>query len=140
MHPPSAAIAGNPGGGLDDPPNQPLHGPFDVLALQMEVPDHLQQVVGQSPHLQPGLVGFKPVIAGLVPMEGVFGLFGRVFHIDSAIVDPHHFPGRKGGVGDDEAHPVEKLTGVAFDLAHHPAAFLPSPGTIGKLEVQCIDA
>jgi hypothetical protein len=32
MHPPAAAIVGDAGGGLDDPEDQPLYGPLDLLA------------------------------------------------------------------------------------------------------------
>ena len=51
----------------------------------MELPDHMEQVVGQRSHFQPGLVGFKSVAAGLVPAQSVLGLFDSIFNIGLAI-------------------------------------------------------
>jgi hypothetical protein len=65
----------NPGTNFDQTLNQPIHGPLYFFAPDIELPDHMQEVVGQNPHLQPGLVRLEALATGFVPAQGIFPLF-----------------------------------------------------------------
>jgi len=86
----------------------------------------VQEVVGQNPHLQPGLVGLEPLAAGLVPAQGVFALLDSVFYIPPAIIDFDHLGGWQSGVGDHKIDPGEKVTPMPLDLGHYPAGLAPA--------------
>lgn len=45
------------GGGLDDPTDQPLHGPFDLHALDAKPAHDVEKVVSQDAHFQTGMIG-----------------------------------------------------------------------------------
>ena len=105
----------------------------------MKLPDHVEKIVGHSSHFQPGLVSLKFVATGLIPAQCVLGLLDSVLHVGPAVVCTNHLPGRMGGVGHDEAHPGEQFVSVPFDFAHHPAALLPGPGSVGKLKDLYLD-
>ncbi len=68
---PPLGVVGDPGPDLDEPPDKPLDGAPDRLSLDVELPEYVKQVVGQSPHLEAGLIGPEAVAAGLVPAQGV---------------------------------------------------------------------
>jgi len=70
---------------FDQALDQPVHGPLNFCAPNRELPDHMQEVVGQNPHLQPSPVGFKPQAAGLVPTESILALLNPVFHIPTGV-------------------------------------------------------
>jgi len=76
MHPPTPPMAGDAGRILDDSSYQPFNGPLHILALQVELPDHVQQIVGHGSHFQPDLVGLETMTASLVPAQGVLRLIG----------------------------------------------------------------
>jgi hypothetical protein len=48
--------------------DQPINGPPHFFTPDIELPDHMQEFVGQNPHLQQSLVGFKPLATGTKPM------------------------------------------------------------------------
>ena len=77
----------NPGPYLDQALNQLIHGPLHFFPPDIELSDHVQEVVGQNLHLQPGVIGLKPLAAGLVPTQCIFAFLNPVFHISSAIID-----------------------------------------------------
>ena len=81
----------------------------------------MQEVVGQNPHLQPGLVGLEPLAAGLIPTQSVFAFLDSVFQIVPPIVDLDHLGGWQSVVGDHKTDPGEKLPPMPLDLAHYPA-------------------
>ena len=81
----------------------------------------MQEVVGQTPNFQPGLIGLKALPAGLVPVQGVLPLLDPVFDLGPAVIDLDHLPGREPGVADHKADPEEQLPPVPFNLGHHPA-------------------
>jgi len=60
---------------LDEPPDRPFH----LLATEIELPGHVQEVIGQDSHEQQGLVGCESVATGLV-LGSVFFPF-VIFHI-----------------------------------------------------------
>ena len=97
----------------------------------------MQEVVSQNPHLQPGLVGLKPLATGLVPAQSVFAFLDPIFHIPPAVIDLDHFTGRQSGVGDYKPDPGEKLAPVPLDLRHHPARPAPILGLV--VEVNNLD-
>lgn len=55
---------------LDETLDEPFHGPFDLFAYEVELGEHVEEIVGQDPHEQPALVGGKAVAARLVPTVG----------------------------------------------------------------------
>ncbi len=57
MNIPPPGVIRNPGPNLYETLYQPFDGPLDFLTPDVELPKHVQEVVGQNPHLQPGLVG-----------------------------------------------------------------------------------
>jgi hypothetical protein len=123
---PPPGVVRNPGPYLYQTLDQPVHGPFHFFAPDIELPDHVQEVVGQNSHLQPGLVGFKALAAGLVPAQGVFAFFDPVFHIPPAVLDLGHLAAREPGVGDHKADAGEQFAPVPLDLGHYPARFMPA--------------
>src|SRR5208282_104896 len=60
-------------------------------------------------HLQPGLVGLKPLATGLVPTQGVLALLDSVFYIPPAVIDLGHLAGRQPGTGDHKTYTGEQL-------------------------------
>ena len=82
---PSPGMGGNPGPHFDQTLNQPVHGPLHFFAPDIELSDHVQEVVGQNPHFQPGLVGLKTLATGLVPAQSVFAFLNPVFHLAPAL-------------------------------------------------------
>ena len=60
----------------------------------------MQEVVGQNPHLQPGLVGLETVSAGLVSAQGIFALFEPIFDLGPAVIDLEHFTGLLDDCGE----------------------------------------
>ncbi len=69
---PPFGVIGDPGPDLDQPPDEPLDGAPYSLAHDVELPEHVKQIVGQGPHLEAGMIGPEAVAAGLVPAKGVF--------------------------------------------------------------------
>ncbi len=53
---PSPGVVRNSGNHFDLALNQPVHGTLNILAPDIELTDRMQEVVGQNPHLQSGLV------------------------------------------------------------------------------------
>ena len=56
---PSPGMIRNPGPYFDQTFDQPINGPSYFLTPDIELPDHMQKVVSQKLHLQPGLIGLK---------------------------------------------------------------------------------
>jgi hypothetical protein len=52
---PPSGVIGNPGPHFDQALDQPIHGPLNFFTPDIELPDHVLEVVGQDPHFQPGL-------------------------------------------------------------------------------------
>ena len=119
-------MIGDPGPDLDEPLDQPLDRAPHSLASDVELPEHMKQVVGQGPHLETGLIGFKAVAAGLVPAQGVLPLLDPVLGISSGIVDLHRLRFVEPGIGHDEIDLREQLPLEPFQLADHPAGPRPS--------------
>ncbi len=113
---PPFGVIGDPGTGLDEPPDQPLDRAPHSLAHDVEPPEHVKQVVGQGPHLEAGTVGPEAVAAGLVPPQGVLPLLDPVLDISPAIVDLHHLRPREPGIGHDETDLREQLPLGPFSL------------------------
>ena len=105
---PPPGMVRNSGPHFDQALDQPVHGPLHFLAPDIELPDHMQEVVGQNPHLQPGLVGLEPLATGLVPAQGVLAFLDPVFHLAPAVIDLDHLTGRQPGVGDHKADAGEQ--------------------------------
>ncbi len=59
MNIPPPGVIRNPGPNLYETLYRPFDGPFDLLTPDVELPNHVQKIVGENPHLQPGLVGLE---------------------------------------------------------------------------------
>lgn len=55
--------------------NEPFDEPFDgspyFFTPEVELPEYVQKIVSQNPHLQPGFVSLKPVATRLIPPNRV---------------------------------------------------------------------
>jgi hypothetical protein len=67
--------------------DQPINGPPHLPSPDVKLPDHPQEVAGQNPHLEPGLVGLEPLATGFVPPQSVLPFLDAVFDLGPAIVD-----------------------------------------------------
>ena len=61
------------------------------FATDVELPEQVQEIVCQKPHLQPGLVGFKAMATCFVPAQGVLALLDPVFYLCPVMVDLDYF-------------------------------------------------
>jgi len=59
MHMPPPGAVRNSGPSFDQAFGQPLHRLLHFLVPTRELPDHMEKVVNQNPHLQPGLFGLE---------------------------------------------------------------------------------
>ena len=57
---PPPGMVRNSGPDFDQTLDQPVDGAFHFFTPDIELADHMQEVVGQNHHLQPGLVGLEP--------------------------------------------------------------------------------
>ena len=71
MYMPSPRMIGNGCAHLNQSSNQPLYGSPYPLATDVELPKHMQQIVSQYAHFQPGLVGLKSLTTRFVAAQGV---------------------------------------------------------------------
>ena len=94
MHVPPPGLVRNPGPHLDQALDQPVHGPLYFFAPDIELPDHMQEVVGQNSHLQAGLISFKTLAVCLVPAEGILALLDPVFYFGPALLSLPGLTGR----------------------------------------------
>ena len=125
------------GSHFDQALDQPIDGPFHLFTPNIELPDHVQEVVCQKPHRQPGLVGLEPLATGFVPTQGVFAFLDPVLYLGPAVIDLGHFGGREPGAGDHKADPGEKLARMPLDLGDYPARPTPTLGLV--VEVHDLD-
>src|SRR5271157_28 len=110
---------------LDQTLDEPFHWPFDLFAHEVELPEHVEEVVCQDAHKQPGLVGCESMAARLVPTQRVLPLFDPILNVPTTVVHLDHLPGRKLGIGHDEPDPWEELPFVPLDFGNHPALSVP---------------
>ncbi len=134
MNIPPPGVIRNPGPNLYETLYQPFDGPPCFLTPDVELPKHVQKIVGQNPHLQPGLVGLETMATGLVPAQGVLALLDPVLDIAPAIVDLDHLRPVEPGIGHDEASLGEQLALVPLDLANNTAGLAPALGLIVKVD------
>jgi len=93
MYVPPSGVIRDSGPHFDQALDQPVHVPLNFFPPDIELPNHMQEVVGQNPHLQAGLGGFKTLATGLVPTQGVLALLDPVFHIPPTVIDFDHLAG-----------------------------------------------
>jgi len=134
---PPPGMIRNSGPCFDQTLDQPINGPPHLLSLNVKLPDHMQEVAGQNPHLQAGLVGLEPLATGFVPPKSVLSFLDPVFYLGSAIIDLDHFTGRHPGVGDHKSDPGEKRAPMPLDLGHYSLRPAPTLGLV--LEVNDLD-
>jgi hypothetical protein len=61
-----------------------------------------------------------------VPFDRALSFFNPLLRRAVPIVEGRHALGRPGQIGDDEADPRIKLSGVPLDFRHHSAGLLPT--------------
>src|SRR5271157_1531912 len=67
MDVPASCVIGNPGSCLHQPHDDPFYRSALVFSPQIKSPNHMEQVVCEKAHLQPGVVRRKTMAARLVP-------------------------------------------------------------------------
>ena len=102
---PTSSMIRYPRPNLNEPLDEPFDGALYFFTPDIELPEHVQEVVSQNPHLQPGFVSLKPVAAGLVPAKRVLPFLDPVLNLASAIIHFDYFEAWKSRVGYDEANP-----------------------------------
>ena len=132
-------MVGDTGCNLDDPTDNPFDRALDLFALHIELTQQMEQVIGQKPLLEPGLVRLELVATGLVPTQGVLAFFDPILHVRPAVIGFHDFLREQLGVSNDEAHPRKKFIQMPLDLADHPARLAPTHGLILEIEESNLD-
>jgi hypothetical protein len=61
--------------------------------------EHVQDVMAENCHEQPGLIGSESVATGLVPSQSVLPFFDPILNVTSSIVYLDYLPSRELGVG-----------------------------------------
>ncbi len=68
---PPPGVIRNPGPNLYETLYKPFDGPPYFITPDVELPKHVQEAVGQNPHLQPGLVGRASSGPSVAEQEGL---------------------------------------------------------------------
>jgi hypothetical protein len=71
---------------LDQTLNEPLYWPFHLLATEIELPEHVQEVIREDSYEQPGLVQREAVATGLIPAHHILALFDPVLKVAAIVV------------------------------------------------------
>src|SRR5271157_350733 len=122
---PLPTVIRHPRSNLDQTLDQPFYRPFDLFAHEVELPKHVEEIVGQYCHKQTGLVGSESMATRLVPAERVLPLFDPVLNVPTTVVHLDHFPGRELRVGYDESDPREEFPIVPLNLGDHSTLLVP---------------
>ena len=72
----------------------PLRRPFHLFVEYVELPECVQEIVGQDFHEQTGLIGSEAVATRLVPAQHVVPLFDAVRNVPTTVAHTDHLPGR----------------------------------------------
>jgi len=120
-HIPPSGVIRDSGPHFDQALDQPINGPPHFLSPDVELPDHVEEVVSQKPNLQPGLVGLEALATGLIPPQGVLSFLEPVFYLPPAVIDLGHLAGRQPETGDHKPDTGEQLAPVPLDLGRNPA-------------------
>ena len=59
--------------------------------MDVELPEQVQEIVGQKPHLQSDLVGLKGMATRFVQAQGIIALLDPVFYLSPAILELDSF-------------------------------------------------
>jgi len=59
MNIPPPCVVGDSRSDLDQTLDEPFHLPFELFASKVDLPQHVEEVVGQDSHEQPGLFCWK---------------------------------------------------------------------------------
>ena len=65
----------------------------------------MKKIVGQNPHLQPGVIRLESRAARLVPPEGILALLDPVLNLCPAVICLDDLASSKPGVCHDEPDP-----------------------------------
>jgi hypothetical protein len=83
---PPSGVIDDSGSNLHKPLDDRLYGWFDILAPERGIPDHMEQIVGETSDEKPCLIGCEAMTACLIPAEGVLSLLYPVFDLSPPIV------------------------------------------------------
>ena len=83
---PPSGVIDDSGSNLHKPLDDRLYGWFDILAPERGIPDHMEQIVGETSDEKPCLIRCEAMAARFVPAEGVLPFFYPVFNLSTAIV------------------------------------------------------
>ena len=85
----------------------------------------MQKVVGQNPHLQPGLVGLEPLTASLVPAQGVLPFLDPVFYLGPAVIDLYPLEQSPFFIYTNSMSPTPETNPQTFNFRNvHPQIFI----------------
>jgi len=134
MNIPSSGMVDHSGPNLDKPSDYRLYRRLDSLPPECAVPDHVEQIVGQTSDEKPRLIRCKPPATCLVPSEGVLPFFYPVFNLTPTVVCGNYFVRFKLGVGHNKSDAREEFAGVPFNLADNPPRLIPFLRLVMKLD------
>ncbi len=80
---PLPGVVHHPGANLDELPDDRVYRRLDALATECRIPNHVQQIAGNTSGEKSGLIGCKPMTTRFVPSEGILPLFYPVFNLSS---------------------------------------------------------
>jgi len=108
---------------LYTPPDDRVYGWLDALAPECRIPNHVEQIVGNTSDEKPCLISCKPMATRFVPSKGILPLFYSVFNLGTTIVDRNYFVRLKIRVGHNKSDSREEFTHVPFDFTDNPSRF-----------------
>jgi hypothetical protein len=74
--------------------DEPFYWPFHLLALERELPEHVQEVIGQNSSVKPGLVRGEAPAPGPIQANRILPLGDSVFNFAASVVHINRFPAR----------------------------------------------
>jgi hypothetical protein len=84
-------------------------------------PHEVAKVADERMELKANRVGGEGAARQVRPFDRALSFFNPLLRRAVPIVEGHHALGRPGQIGDDEADPQIKLSGVPLDFRHHSA-------------------
>ena len=134
MDVPPPGVVDHPGSNLHKPPNDRINGRLDALAPERRIPNHVEQIVGQTSDEKPCLICCKPMAARFVPSKRIFPLLYPVLDLSPPIVDRDYSLCFHVRVGYNKSDTGEEFPNMPFDLADNPSGLIPFLGLVLELD------
>ena len=124
----------HPGSNLHKPPDYRVYGWPDALPPERGIPDHVEQIVGQTSDEKPCLIRCKPMAARFVPSKRVFPLLYPVLDLSPPIVDRDYSLCFHVRVGYNKSDTGEEFPNMPFDLTDNSSGLIPFLGLVLELD------